>query len=194
MAVKTARDWAKEHRPAATAPEMILPRTAHPSFDKAAHLLGVRVVRMTDSPGFSADVEAMAGAVNENTVMLVAIRAALSLRRVRPGGTHIGYRAGERPVVARRRVSRRDDSCPFAREIDSSVPEFDFAIPGVTSISVDLHKYGYATKGVSALLLRDAALERFQRTTFEDWPAGVYSNAQHQRGHAPAVRSPPPGR
>ena len=174
MAVKTARDWAKEHRPAATAPEMILPRTAHPSFDKAAHLLGVRVVRMTDSPGFSADVEAMAGAVNENTVMLVASAPP--------------YPYGECDPVARISDIARErglwlhvDAClggmilPFAREIDSSVPEFDFAIPGVTSISVDLHKYGYATKGVSALLLRDAALERFQRTTFEDWPAGVYS-------------------
>ena len=174
MAVKTARDWAKEHRPAATAPEMILPRTAHPSFDKAAHLLGVRVVRMTDSPGFSADVEAMAGTVNENTVMLVASAPP--------------YPYGECDPVARISDIARErglwlhvDAClggmilPFAREIDSSVPEFDFAIPGVTSISVDLHKYGYATKGVSALLLRDAALERFQRTTFEDWPAGVYS-------------------
>ena len=174
MAVKTARDWAKEHRPAATLPEMILPRTAHPSFDKAAHLLGVRVVRMTDSPGFSADVEAMAGAVNENTVMLVASAPP--------------YPYGECDPVARISEIARErglwlhvDAClggmilPFAREIDSSVPEFDFAIPGVTSISVDLHKYGYATKGVSALLLRDAALERFQRTTFEDWPAGVYS-------------------
>ena len=174
MAVKTARDWAREHKPVATAPEMIVPRTAHPSFDKAAHLLGVRVVRMAESPDFGADVEAMASAVNENSVMLVASAPP--------------YPYGECDPVARIAALARQhnlwmhvDAClggmilPFAREIDASVPEFDFAIPGVTSISVDLHKYGYATKGVSALLLRDAALERFQRTTFEDWPAGVYS-------------------
>ena len=174
MAVKTARDWAREHKPVATAPEMIVPRTAHPSFDKAAHLLGVRVVRMAESPNFGADVEAMASAVNENSVMLVASAPP--------------YPYGECDPVARIAALARQhnlwmhvDAClggmilPFARDIDASVPEFDFAIPGVTSISVDLHKYGYATKGVSALLLRDAALERFQRTTFEDWPAGVYS-------------------
>lgn len=174
MAVKTARDWAREHKPAATAPEMIVPRTAHPSFDKAAHLLGVRVVRMAKSPGFAADVEAMASAVNESTVMLVASAPP--------------YPYGECDPVKRVAALAREhalwmhvDAClggmilSFAREIDPSVPEFDFSISGVTSISVDLHKYGYATKGVSALLLRDAALERFQRTTFEDWPAGVYS-------------------
>ena len=174
MAVKTARDWAREHKPAATAPEMIVPRTAHPSFDKAAHLLGVHVVRMAKSPDFVADLEAMARAINENTIMLVASAPP--------------YPYGEcDPVVPVSELAQEHglwmhvDAClggmvlPFAREIDPSVPEFDFAIPGVTSISVDLHKYGYATKGVSALLLRDAAQERFQRTTFEDWPAGVYS-------------------
>ena len=176
MAVKTARDWAREKNPAATVPEMIVPRTAHPSFDKAAHLLGVRVVRMEKSPGFVADVEAMARAINENTIMLV--------------GSAPPYPYGESdPVGAIAELAREHglwmhvDAClggmilPFVRELDSSVPEFDFANPGVTSISVDLHKYGYATKGVSALLLCDAALERFQRITFENWPAGMYSTA-----------------
>ena len=174
MAVKTARDRAREHKPAATAPEMIVPRTAHPSFDKAAHLLGVRVVRMEKSPDFVADVEAMAGAINENTVMLVASAPPYPYGECDPVGRIA-------PLAAEHGLWVHVDAClggmilPFAREIDPSVPEFDFAIPGVTSISVDLHKYGYATKGVSALLLRDAALERYQRTTFEDWPAGVYS-------------------
>ena len=174
MAVKTARDWAREHKPAATAPEMVVPRTAHPSFDKAAHLLGVGVVRMAESPNFAADVEAMASAINENTVMLVASAPPYPYGECDPVApvSELAHEHG---------LWMHVDAClggmvlPFAREIDPSVPEFDFAVPGVTSISVDLHKYGYATKGVSALLLRDAAQERFQRTTFEDWPAGVYS-------------------
>ena len=174
MAVKTARDWAREMKPGAARPEMIVPRSAHPSFDKAGHLLGVQVVRMEESPGFVADVDAMARAVNENTVMLVASAPP--------------YPYGETDPVARiaslsqaHGLWMHVDAClggmilPFAREIDPSIPEFDFAIPGVTSVSVDLHKYGYAAKGVSALLLRDAELERFQRSTFDDWPAGVYS-------------------
>jgi sphinganine-1-phosphate aldolase len=71
MAVKTARDWARVHRPQAHAPEIVLPRTAHPSFDKAAHMFGVRAVRMAESPGCRADISSMTAAVNDNTVMLV---------------------------------------------------------------------------------------------------------------------------
>ena len=64
---------------------------------------------------------------------------------------------------------------PFARKLGYSIPDYDFAVPGVTSISVDVHKLGYANKGVSALLFRDASLETYQRYTFEDWPSGTYS-------------------
>ena len=64
---------------------------------------------------------------------------------------------------------------PFARKLGYSIPDYDFAVPGVTSISVDVHKLGYANKGVSTMLLRDASLEAYQRYTFEDWPAGAYS-------------------
>ena len=174
MAVKTARDWAKERKPSATVPEMIVPRTAHPSFDKAAHLLGVRVVRMGDSPDFVADVEAMEGAINENTIMLIASAPPYPYGECDPVAP-IAMLAQEHGLWMHVDACLGGMILPFARELDPSVPEFDFAIPGVTSLSVDLHKYGYATKGVSALLLRDAGLENFQRTTFGDWPAGVYS-------------------
>ena len=174
MAVKTARDWARERRPGARAPEMIVPRTAHPSFDKAGHLLGVRVVRMERSAGFVADVEAMARAITDNTAMLVASAPPYPYGETDPAGRIAG-------LAQAHGLWMHVDAClggmvlPFAREIDPSVPDFDFEVPGVTSVSVDVHKYGYAVKGVSALLLRDAELERFQRTTFDEWPAGVYS-------------------
>ena len=72
MAVKTARDWGREHHPAIERPEIIVPRTAHPSFAKAGHLLGLKVLQVSDSVDFRADVQAMQRAVNENTLMLVA--------------------------------------------------------------------------------------------------------------------------
>ena len=191
MAVKTARDWAREHKPAATAPEMIVPRTAHPSFDKAAHLLGVHVVRMAKSPDFVADVEAMARAINENTIMLVASAPPYPYGECDPVApvSELAHEHG---------LWMHVDAClggmvlPFAREIDPSVPEFDFAIPGVTSISVDLHKYGYATKGVSALLLRDAAQERSSAPPSRTGRP-VSTRRPTSAGHAPAARSPPPG-
>ncbi len=174
MAVKAARDWAREHLPEATRPNMLVPRTAHPSFDKAAHMLGVDIIRMARSADFRADVASMRDAVTEHTIMLV--------------GSAPPYPYGETdpiPELSELAVEHgrwlHVDGClggfilPFAREFDASIPDFDFALPGVMSMSADLHKYGYAAKGISALLLRDSELEQFHRSTFDDWPSGLYS-------------------
>jgi len=176
MSVKTAREWAREMRPVAGTPELIVPHTAHPAFDKAGHMLGVRVVRMAESPEWRADVAAMADAVNDATIMIM--------------GSAPPYPYGETdPIEEIAAIARAHDlwmhvdgcigGCilPFMRRLGEAVPDFDFAVPGVMSMSVDLHKFGYANKGVSLVLLRDAGLERYQRTSFGDWPAGVYSTA-----------------
>ncbi len=176
MSVKTAREWARETRPVAGTPELIIPHTAHPAFDKAGHMLGVKVVRMAKSPEWRADVAAMAEAVNDATIMIM--------------GSAPPYPYGETdPIEEIAAIARAHDlwmhvdgcigGCilPFMRRLGEAVPDFDFAVPGVMSMSVDLHKFGYANKGVSLVLLRDTGLERYQRTSFGDWPAGVYSTA-----------------
>ncbi len=176
MCVKTAREWARENHPTEGTPEIIVPHTAHPAFDKAGHMLGVHVVRMAASPEWRADVAAMAGAVGNNTIMIV--------------GSAPPYPYGETdPITDIAAIARRHglwmhvDGCiggcilPFMRRLGDEIPDFDFAVPGVMSMSVDLHKFGYANKGVSLVLLRDTELERYQRTSFGDWPAGIYSTA-----------------
>lgn len=174
MAVKTARDWARVHRPRATAPEIVLPRTAHPSFDKAALMFGVTPVRMAESPGFRADVEAITAAINDNTIMLVGSAPPYPYGTTDP----IAELSG---LAHRHGLWLHVDACiggfvlPFARELGYPIPAFDFTLPGVVSISVDVHKFGYANKGVSVLLLRDKELEAYQRTTFDAWPSGRYS-------------------
>ncbi len=174
MAVKAARDWARETKPRAKAPEMVLPRTAHPSFEKAAHMFGVKPVRMAGSVDWRADVAGMEAAINENTVMIVG-----SAPPYPYGTTDPIDRLSA--LAQRHGLWLHTDAClggfilPFARQLGRDVPAFDFALPGVTSISIDAHKFGYCNKGVSILLLRDAALERFQRTRFDDWPSGTYS-------------------
>ncbi|MFO0996015.1 MAG: aspartate aminotransferase family protein [Alphaproteobacteria bacterium] len=174
MAVKAARDWARVRRPGARDPEMLLPRSAHPSFDKAAHMFGVKPVRMAESPNFRADVNAMEKAINENTIMLVGSAPPY------PYGTTDPIDALS-VLAARHDLWLHVDSCiggfilPFARQLGYSIPAFEFSLPGVTSISVDVHKFGYANKGISVLLLRDKALEAYQRTTFDAWPSGLYS-------------------
>ena len=174
MAVKTAHEWARDHRQQATAPEIVVPHAAHPAFDKAAHIMGIKTIRMTRSPNFRADVAGMARAINDNTIMLAASAPSYPFGVTDP--------ITELAVLAEKHgLWLHVDACnggfvfPFARKLGYPIPDYDFAVRGVTSVSVDIHKLGYANKGVSALVLRDASLEAYQRYRFEAWPAGSYS-------------------
>ena len=174
VVVKTAHAWAHDHCPKATTPEIVAPHAAHPAFDKTAHLMGIKTVRMTQSRDFRADVEAMERAINDNTIMLAASAPSYPFGVTDP--------ISEIAALAEKySLWLHVDAChggfilPFARQLGYSIPDYDFAVPGVMSISVDVHKLGYANKGVSTLLLRDASLETYQRYTFDAWPAGTYS-------------------
>jgi len=176
MAVKTARDWARDAHPQATAPEIIVPRAAHPGFDKSAHLMGFAAVRVPKSVDFRADVAAMRAAITPNTFMLVASAPSYPYGVTDPV-------AEIADLAAEHNLWLHVDAChggfifPFAKKLGYRFPDYDFSVPGVTSISVDVHKLGYSNKGVSALLFREAALEAYQRYTFDEWPSGVYSTA-----------------
>ena len=174
MAVKTARDWAREHKPVAGVPEIVVPRTAHVAFDKAAQLFGLGVVRMAGSVDYRADVAAMAAAVGANTVMIVGSAPPYPYANVDPIAD-IAALAREHGLWMHVDASIGGFLLPFARDLGHKVPDFDFAVPGVTSMSADLHKYGYALRGSSLLLLRDAALAEYQRFESADWPAGLYA-------------------
>lgn len=174
MAVKTARDWAREHQPTPGTPNLVLPRTAHAAFSKAAGLLGLQVQRMSASPGFRADVDAIARAIDANTIMLVGSAPPYPYGVVDP--------LSDLAALAERHgLWMHVDACvggmvlPFVRDLGHPVPPFDFALPPVGSVSIDLHKYGYAFHGCSALLLRDEALLTYQRYQFDAWPVGSYT-------------------
>ena len=174
MAVKTARDWARTQLPRARTPEIVIPRTAHPSFAKAAHWLGLKVVRMANSVDFRADVAAMARAINHNTIMLVASAPPSSYGVVDPVG-QIAALAKEHGLWMHVDACMGGLILPFVRQLDPSVPAFDLRVPGVSSISADLHKYGYAVKGVSCILFRDTRLQAHQRFVYDDPVSGYYS-------------------
>jgi len=160
MAVKTARDWSREHRPQITAPEMVLPVTAHPAFLKAAHYLGLRVVQTpVDTTGFRADVAAFAEALGPNAILGVASAPNFSHGTIDP--------VPEMAAVARERGALfHVDGCvggiylSVMRRMGTPVRDFDFSVPGVTSISADLHKYGYAPKNASVVLYRNRELRK----------------------------------
>jgi len=175
MAVKTARDWAREHRPQAREPEILLPRTAHPAFDKAAHYFGLRAVHVPVGPDFRADVAAMEAAITPNTVLLVGSAPSYPQGVVDPI-RELAALAQDRGLLCHVDACVGGFMLPFVRELGYPAPDFDFAVPGVTSISVDLHKYAYAAKGASVILYRDKDLRRYQFFVHTDWPGGIYAS------------------
>ena len=174
MAVKTAREWGRATKSIA-APEMILPASAHPAFEKAAHYFSVKPVHIPVGPDFRADVAAAQDAITPNTVLMV--------------GSAPSYPQGVvDPIVELAQIAQENDilfhtdACvggfmlPFARKLGYSVPEFDLSVPGVTSLSVDLHKYAYAAKGASVILYKNGPLRRHQFFVHTDWSGGIYAS------------------
>ncbi|HSJ52345.1 MAG TPA: aspartate aminotransferase family protein, partial [Anaerolineae bacterium] len=175
LAVKTARDWARAHRPETLreAPEMVVPLTGHPALDKAAHYFGVKAVHVPVGDDFRAVPDAMAAAITPNTILMVGSAPSYPQGVVDP--------IPELAAIAQAKgLLFHVDACvggfilPFARALGHPVPEFDFRVPGVTSLSADLHKYGYAAKGASVILYRTRELRRFQFFIYTDWPGGIY--------------------
>jgi glutamate/tyrosine decarboxylase-like PLP-dependent enzyme len=175
QAVKTARDWAREHRPKARDPELLLSFTAHPSFDKAAHICGIRTRRVPERADFRADIPAMEKAIGPNTIMIVGSAPAYS-HGVVDDIDAIGALARKHGLWG------HVDSCvggfliPFLRKNGRNVRNFDFTIEGVDSISADLHKFGLVhPHGISTFSLRDAANLKYQQFDFDNWPYGRYA-------------------
>jgi sphinganine-1-phosphate aldolase len=173
MAVKTARDWSRVHRPGIREPEMVLPLTAHPAFDKAAEYFGVRAVHVPVRANFRADVEAMRASITPNTILMAGSAPSYPHGVIDPI-RELATLAQEHGLLF------HTDSCvggfmlPFVRKLGYPVPDFDFSVPGVTSMSADLHKFGYAAKPASVVLYRTPELRRHQMFVYIDWPGGIY--------------------
>jgi glutamate/tyrosine decarboxylase-like PLP-dependent enzyme len=169
LAVQCCRDQARAQ--GRDADEILLPRSAHPAFDKAARYLGLRVRRIPVAADLRADVAALAQAVGPRTLMLVGSAPCFPYGLIDP--------IAELSTLALERgIWLHVDACvggyfaPFARMNGVALPPFDFELPGVRSMSADLHKYGYTAKGASTIFHRDAAQHAHQIFNFDDWPAG----------------------
>ncbi len=176
LAVKAARDG----RPDIARPEIVLPLTAHAAFHKAARLFGLKVVPVAVDPStFRADADAVAAAITDQTVLVVASAVSYAHGVIDPVGAIAS-------AAASRHIPCHVDACiggwvlPYFRRLGDTIPDFDFSVPGVTSISVDLHKYAYCPKGASVLLYRDAELRRPQYFACADWPGYTVINSTLQ--------------
>ncbi|HJW89510.1 MAG TPA: aspartate aminotransferase family protein [Anaerolineales bacterium] len=175
MAVKAARDWARAHKPGIHLPEMVLPASAHPAFEKAAHYFGVKAVRVPVRADFRVDVSAMRAAISPQTILLVGSAPSYPQGVVDPIAS-LGQIALEHGLLLHVDACVGGLMLPFVSRLGYPVPDFDFQTPGVTSISADLHKYGYAAKGASLILYRNSDLRQHQYFVYTDWSGGVYAS------------------
>jgi len=191
VAVKAARDYARAKKPHITQPEIVMPLSAHPAFNKAAHYLGLKTVIVpTDKKTLAADVAAMRRAITDNTVMMVGSAPSYPHGIVDPI-------ADLAEIAAKKGIWMHVDACvgglvlPFVQKLSYPTPTFDFRIPGVCSISADIHKYGFTPKGASVILYRSPELRQYQIFAYADWPGGVYAtpNVSGSRPGGPIASS-----
>lgn len=169
LAVKTARDWARAHRPEIRQPELLLPETAHAAFHKAAHYLDVRVRSVACDPRtFKADPAAMRAAIGPDTIQMVGSAVSYAHGVVDPI-RELGEIAAEHGILLHVDGCMGGFLLPYFRRLGASVPAFELDVPGVTSISMDFHKYAFAAKGASVIIHRDAELRRHQLYACADW-------------------------
>jgi len=174
MAVKAARERGRTER-GITTPNIVLPTSAHAAFEKGCHYFGVEDRRVPVGDDWRADPAAMAAAVDDNTVLLVASAPQYPQGVVDP----VEQIAA---IAAARDINCHVDACmggvtlPYLQRLGVSVPRWNFAVPGVTSISVDLHKYGYTGKGASVIIHRDSRLRAHQVFITDNWLGGLYGS------------------
>ena len=170
MAVKAARDYARS----ISLPEpfnLVMPYSAHPAFDKAAALMSLEIRRVPVTDAYLADVPGMSEQIDGSTIMLVGSAPSFPYGLIDP-------MAELSALAIERQVWLHVDACvggyiaPFVRLNGAPIPDFDFALPGVLSMSADLHKYGYCAKGASTVFYRTEALRDFMVFDQRDWPAG----------------------
>lgn len=169
LSVKAARDYCRAHHPQIEKPELVLPRTAHAAFYKACHYLDIKpIIVEADPETYRADPAKMEQAISSNTIMLVASAPSYAQGVIDPIA-EIGQ------IAKKNNLLFHVDACvggmylPFAKNLGFEIPDFDFQVEGVTSMSMDFHKYGYTAKGASCVLLKNKELKQFQIYSCAEW-------------------------
>jgi sphinganine-1-phosphate aldolase len=169
LAVKAARDCYRNKRPGIKTPEMVLPTTAHAAFHKAAHYLGIMVVPVpVDPQTFKIQADDVRRAITNNTIMLVGSAPSYAQGVIDPI-SELGEIALEKDLWLHTDACMGGFLLPYFKRLGEPVPAFDFSVPGVSSISMDLHKYAYSPKGASLVLYRNKALRKHQIFACSSW-------------------------
>jgi sphinganine-1-phosphate aldolase len=174
LAVQVARDHARARGVAE--PTIVVPATAHPALAKACHYLAVTEVRVPVGADGRADVAATAAAIDDRTALVVASAPCYPYGVVDPV-SELAALAASRGVLCHVDACLGGWLLPFLEQLGEPVPPWDFRVEGVTSLSADVHKYGWCFKGASLLLHRDEDLLRRQYFLYDGWPGGLYGSA-----------------
>ncbi|KAL8584197.1 hypothetical protein ACOMHN_034883 [Nucella lapillus] len=192
MAVKAYRDRARKLYPHIKHPEIVAPPTVHPVLDKAAHYFGLTITHVPVAPDYAADPREIEKAIGPNTVLLACSAPQFCHGIVDP--------VEELSALAMKYgLPLHVDACfggfmlPWVEKMGYSVPKWDFRCPGVTSISADLHKYGYCVKGASAIVYKNSALRKHQFDFVYYTMSNGYRPRQPGHPQTQARRRPPPG-
>ncbi|CAB4322684.1 MAG: aminotransferase class V-fold PLP-dependent enzyme [Actinobacteria bacterium] len=175
LAVKAARERGRRER-SITQPNIVLPTSAHAAFEKGCYYFGLESRRVDVGEDWRADVDAMADAVDDNTVLIAGSAPQY------PQGV-IDPISAIAAIAAERGINCHVDACmggitlTYLRRLGYEIPQWNFEVPGVTSISVDLHKYGYTTKGASVLMHRNKVLRSYQTYLTDNWLGGLYGSS-----------------
>ena len=173
LAVKAYRDRARSKWPWIRSPNMVVPETIHVAFDKAAHYFGVKLRKAPILENGQVDVKAMKRLINRNTIAIAASAPQYPHGAVDPI-PEIGR------LAEKKGLPFHVDACfggfiqPWLERIGVEMPHWDFRVPGVTSMSADVHKYGYAAKGASIIVYRDMSYLRHQFYAATKWAGGIY--------------------
>jgi sphinganine-1-phosphate aldolase len=169
LAVKAARDYARAKHPEIREPEMVLPITAHAAFHKAAHYFDVKVVPVTVRPDtYQADLDAVRAAIGPSTILLVGSAPGFAHGVIDPI-RELGELALAHDLLLHVDACIGGFQLPYVKRLGRDVPDFDFSVPGVSSMSMDLHKYAFCAKGASVVLMRDKELRQHQIFTCAEW-------------------------
>ncbi|MEY3147310.1 MAG: hypothetical protein RL688_529 [Actinomycetota bacterium] len=175
LAVKGARERGRREK-GITNPNVVLPTSAHAAFEKACYYFGLETRRIAVDTEWRADVTAMSSAIDSNTVLLVGSAPQYPQGVIDPIGeiASLGLSMD---------INVHVDACmggvtlPFLERLGLPITPWDFRVDGVTSISVDLHKYGYTAKGASVILHRNKKLRSYQTFVTDNWLGGFYGSS-----------------
>jgi len=175
LAVKGARERGRREK-GITTPNVVLPTSAHAAFEKACYYFGLESRRIAVDAEWRADVTAMSAAIDSNTVLLVGSAPQYPQGVIDPI-SEIAALGLSMDINVHVDACMGGVTLPFLERLGLPITPWDFRVDGVTSISVDLHKYGYTAKGASVILHRNKKLRSYQTFVTENWLGGFYGSS-----------------